>query len=184
MVELVRLWRIQPMQARSPALGGIEAKEVVKVMAIQILLPFNFTLQDEKALDFVIRMFSRVPDKEVTLYNAYTPPPVVDTTPGTVMKNMQANIRALQQRNQEKEARLRGKVEALVEAGFDRDRIQTVYQPRKRDVASDIVEVARARKCEVVVLNRKPGKVSRFFTASTHTRVIAAMDNTTVCVVS
>lgn len=151
---------------------------------IRILLPFNFTLQDEKALDFVIRTFSGIPDKEVTLYNAYTPPPEIDTTPDTVMKTMQQNVRTLHQRNQEREARLKAKVAALVEAGFSRNRVHTAFQPRRRDVAGDIVEAARSRKCEVVVLNRKPGKVSRFFTGSTHARVVSALDGATVCVVS
>jgi hypothetical protein len=97
---------------------------------------------------------------------------------------MQQNIRALQQRNQDREARLKGKVDALIEAGFQRDQVHTVFQPRKRDVAGDIVETARARKCEVIVLNRKPGKISRFFTGSTHSRVVSGTDNATVCIVS
>ena len=42
-------------------------------MAIQkILLPYNFTSLDQKALDFVINVFSHLKDTEITILNAYT----------------------------------------------------------------------------------------------------------------
>lgn len=43
-------------------------------MATQkILVTYNFTSYDQKALDFVIRTFVHLKDVEITLLNVYTP---------------------------------------------------------------------------------------------------------------
>jgi len=44
----------------------------------KVLLPYNFTVYDERALDFVIRILSSSKDAEITLFNAYTPAPEID----------------------------------------------------------------------------------------------------------
>jgi nucleotide-binding universal stress UspA family protein len=150
----------------------------------RILLPINFRPQDEKALDFVIRTFGRNPEAEVTLFNGYTPPPAIETSRSTVMKSIQDNLSYLHQQIRERERHLEAAVGRLTEGGLSPGRVDVVFQPRKGGVAEDIADLARSRKCDVVVLNRKPGKVSRFFTGSTHHRVLSALENTTVCIVS
>jgi len=44
----------------------------------KILLPYNFTGYDQRALDFVIRTFSHLKDVEVTLFHTDTPVPEID----------------------------------------------------------------------------------------------------------
>jgi len=41
----------------------------------KILLPYNFTQNDRKALNFVIRTFPKGTEVEITLFNAYIPAP-------------------------------------------------------------------------------------------------------------
>jgi len=71
-----------------------------------------------------------------------------------------------------------------LERGFSKDRIHTVFEPKKKDIAGDIVDLALKGRFNVVVLNRKPGKIARFFTGSVFNKVVTSLKETTVCIVS
>ena len=51
----------------------------------KILLPYNFTNFDKKALDFVCRTFSDKKEAEITLFNAYTPVPTIKMRGSPIM---------------------------------------------------------------------------------------------------
>ena len=149
-----------------------------------ILLPQNFTPNDRKALDFVVDTFGQLQNVEVTLFHAYTPLPPVDVSQSTVTEKLRSNMSFLQQQVQEKEAGLKAVQAELVEKGFAEASIHRVFKPRKKDIAGEVIDLCGEKDYEYLVLNRKPGKVSRFFTGSVHHKVLAAVKNTTVCVVS
>ena len=150
----------------------------------KLLLPQNFTPNDRKALDFVVDTFSQVEDVEVTLFHVYTPPPPVEVSQSTVTEKLRSNLSYLQQQIQEKEAGIKAIKAELVEKGFAQASIHQVFKPRKKDIAGEVLDLYGEKHYEYLVLNRKPGKVSRFFTGSVHHRVLAALKNTTICVVS
>ena len=150
----------------------------------KLLLPQNFTPNDRKALDFVVDTFGQLEDIEVTLFHAYTPLPPVDVSQSTVTEKLRSNMSFLQQQVQEKEAGLKAIKAELVEKGFAETSIHQVFKPRKKDIAGEVVDLYGQTHFEFLVLNRKPGKVSRFFTGSVHHKALAALKNTTVCVVS
>ena len=64
----------------------------------KVLVPYNFTNYDDKALDFVIRRFADDKGVEVTLFNAYTPLPKIDFRSSPIMEKMSSNLAYLQQK--------------------------------------------------------------------------------------
>jgi hypothetical protein len=154
-------------------------------MAIQkLLLPYNFTRFDQKALDFVISTFGNREDIEVTIFNAYTPVPEIETNASSITVKLKGSLNYLSQKIVEQETELKMLKEKLLENGFADSLVHTVFQPRKKDVASDIIDFATNNKFDVIVIGHKPGKATRFFTGSRYSKVIAALKGVTVCVVS
>ncbi len=154
-------------------------------MATQkILVTYNFTSYDHKALDFVIRTFVHLKDVEVTLFNVYTPVPKIETRDSPVMAKFQKNLDYLTQKVKEQEAGLREAQQYLVQNGFAENQISYLYKPRKKDIIGEIVDMATKDNFNIVVMNRKPGKVTRFFTGSVFNKVVSALKDKTVCIVS
>ena len=154
-------------------------------MAIQkLLLPYNFTHFDQKALDFVISAFGKLEDIEVTVFNAYTPIPEIETAPSSVTGKLKGSLSYLSQKISEQETELKTIKQKLVENGFADGQVHTVFQPRKKEVAIEIIDIATKNKFDVIVISHKPGKATRFFTGSRYNKVISALKDVTVCVVS
>ena len=154
-------------------------------MATQkILLPYNFTTYDQKALNFVIRTFAHVEDVQVTLFNSYTSVPEIKTNDSPIMDKLKGNLTYLSQRIREQEEGLRVAKRNLLENGFSEDQIHYVFKPRNKDIAGEIVDLALSGRYDLIVINRKPGKVTRFFTGSVLNKVASALKDTTICLVT
>ena len=154
-------------------------------MATQkILVTYNFTSYDQKALDFVIRTFVHSKDAEITLLNVYTPVPVIEMRESPVMTKFQRNLDYLTQKVKEQEAGLKEARQYLVQNGFTENQVSYLYKPRKKDIIGEIVDIATKDNFNIVVMNRKPGKVTRFFTGSIFNKVVSALKDKTVCIVS
>ena len=151
---------------------------------LKLLLPYNFTGFDQKALDFVIDTFGKTKNSEITVFNAYTPIPEIDTAATSITGKLKGSLSYLSQKISEQEAELQTIKQKLVENGFEDDRVQTIFQPRKKEVAAEIIDIAKTHKFDVIVISHKPGKATRFFTGSRYGKVISALKDVTVCVVS
>ena len=150
----------------------------------KLLLPFNFTPNDIKALEFVLQTFKPTKDLEITLFHAYTPVPDIEASGHSVMGKLKANLGHLNRKILELESALKDVMKQLVDEGFPETFIRTVFRPRKWDVATEIIDLAQDEHFDFIVLNHKPGRVSRFFTGSVFNKVVMALKNTTVCIVS
>jgi nucleotide-binding universal stress UspA family protein len=154
-------------------------------MATQkLLLPYNFTSFDQKALDFVINTFGKSKNVAVTIFNTYTPIPQIDTAATSITGKLKGSLSYLSQKISEQEAELQSIKQKLVENGFKDSLVHTVFQPRKKEVASEIIDHAMDHQFDVIVISHKPGKATRFFTGSRYNKVISALKDVTVCVVS
>jgi len=150
----------------------------------RILLPYNFTNYDQKALDFVVRTFAHLEDVEVTLFNSYTSVPEVKTNDSPIMDKLKGNLTYLSQRIREQEEGLKVAKRNLLENGFSEDQIHYVFKPRNKDIAGEIIDLALTGRYDLIVINRKPGKVTRFFTGSVLNKVASALKDTTICLVT
>jgi len=150
----------------------------------KLLLPYNFTPQDQKALDFVVETFAANAELEVTLFNTYAPLPDIETSGHSITGKLKENLGYLLQKVKEQEKSLMAVADQLREKGLDEERVHYVFKARKKDVAGEIVDQVMKEHYQLLVLSRKPGKITRFFTASVYSKVVAALKNVTVCIVS
>jgi nucleotide-binding universal stress UspA family protein len=154
-------------------------------MAIQkILLPYNFTRRDQKAIDFVTSAFAQIEGVEITIFHAYTPVPDIETDASLITGKLRGSLSYLSQQIMQKENDLKSVSEKLAQHGFTADRIQTVFRPRKKDIAGEIINLTRDTRFDVIVLNRKATRVTRFFSGSVSNKVVMTLKDTAVCIVS
>ena len=151
---------------------------------LTLLVPYNFTRQDQKALDFLIQTFAHLPNAVITLFYSYTPVPEISMRENPIMEKVRGNLSYLNQAIKAQQESLEQAKAHLAAKGFAADRIHTLFKPRKKDVASEILDLNKDQSFDMIVLNRNPGKVTRFFSGSVFNKVIQAVRGTTVCVVS
>jgi hypothetical protein len=149
----------------------------------KILLPYNFTPFDQKALDFVIETFGSHPNAQVTLFKTYTPPPDLGVNSAPVMGKMKGNVAYLSQKLNELKEELGTVAGRLTDAGMASDQVRTLFRPKRKDVAVDIIDMAVEGRFNVVVLNHKSGSVTRFIKGKVYDKVVTALKGKTVCVV-
>jgi len=154
-------------------------------MAIEkILLPYNFTHIDQKAVRFVIESFVHLKNITITIFNAYTAVPEIETSSATVTGKLKGSLSYLTQKIADQENELNKVKQKLVQGGFAEDKINTVFKPRKKDIASEIIELVMKDQYDVIVLNRKHAKATRFFSGSVSHKISMSLKGTTVCIVS
>jgi len=150
----------------------------------RILIPYNFTNLDKKALAFVSQTFSHIREAEVVLFNVYTPIPDISMTTSPVMKKMHENLNYLKKLIAEQEDALKKAKKDLLSGGFSKNSVRIVFKPKKMDIARHIIETAIDEKHDVIIINRKSGRVGRFFTGSVFNKVITSLKDMTICVIS
>ena len=154
-------------------------------MATQkLLLPYHFTRLDQKALNFVTDTFGKLENISVTLFNAYTPLPEIETDATSVTGKLKGSLSYLSQKIKENEALLDEVKGKLVEGGLPENRVDCIFRPRKRDIASEIIDLVKSDKFDIIVLNRKHARVTRFFSGSISHKVVMTLKDVTVCIVS
>jgi hypothetical protein len=151
---------------------------------IKILLPHNFTDYDHRALDFVIRTFAHLEDVEITLFNAYTPMPEIASHvhEAQIMDKLKTNLNQLAHRIKEQEDALNGVKNKLLQNGFSDDQVNCIFKARKVDTAGEIIALTLKEHFDMVIINHRPGKATRFFTGSVYQKILKALKDTTVCI--
>jgi hypothetical protein len=152
-------------------------------MALQkILVPYNFTAYDQKAMDFLINTYLNRDDVQVTLFHAHAPLPPVDFEANPEMKKMGVGITFLSEEVRRKEEGMKTAKDFLVQNGFSGTQVSYVFKERQRAVADEIIELATKGHYRVLILSRQSGKVSRMFSRSVHARILSALNGVTVCI--
>jgi len=150
----------------------------------KILVPYNFTQLDQRAVDFVIKTFAHLQENEVTLFHAYTDIPDIETDMSSITSRLKGSMNYLAQKIQEQEAELNAVQQRLLRSGFSGDRLHTIFKPRKKDIAAEIINLVMDEKFDIIVLNRKQARATRFFTGSVSNKVVMGQKGVTVCIVS
>jgi hypothetical protein len=157
-----------------------------ETMAAQrILLPYNFSPNDQKALAFVIKTFGRQEDIDLTIFHAFTPLSEIEASDQqSAGAKLKRRLSYLTQELTEREIALQELRTQFINSGFDRDHVRYVFKSRKKEIAAAIIDQVEEGQYDIIVLNHKPGKVTRFFTGSVFIKVVTALKDTTICVVS
>jgi hypothetical protein len=116
------------------------AKRGDKVAIKKILLAYNFTRLDQKAVDFAIDTFAHLKDVEITIFNAYTPVPEIEAVDTSITGKLKSSMSYLTQQIAQREAELNEVRQMLLQGGYAEGQVNTEFRPRKRDIASEIIE--------------------------------------------
>lgn len=145
-------------------------------MTVKILIPYNFTVNDEKSIDFVTTRFAEKKDVEITLFHAYSPVPEIDMRNSPIMEKLARETSHLKHQQTEKKERFDKIRQSLIAQGFDTTLIHCLFVPVKQDIAEDIITLCITQKFEIVVLTRNPGNIINYFTRSISKRVTRKLD--------
>ena len=149
----------------------------------KILFPYNFTDMDKKALDFIIQTYVRHENVSVTLFHAYAPVPEIILSKNSVMERMSSNLHYLHQQVIEQESRIVEVKQRLLNGGFQNSQVNYLYLPKKRDIADEIIILARDEGYHTIVLNRS-GTVTGFFKASVFSKVVARLKHVNITLIT
>ena len=149
-----------------------------------ILLPYNFSVMDQKALAFTADIFGRQEDARLTLLHVYTPIPSIETDSSTVMGRLSSSMQFLSVQLHEKEDALKEVVSGLIQDGFSKGEVNYLFRSRTRQIADEIIATAREGKYETIVLSYRPHRVTRVFVQSVHHKIMSSIKHVTVCIVT
>lgn len=154
-------------------------------MGIQkLLLPYNFTIRDRNALNFTARTFAPRGDVEITLFHAYLSLSEIQVQDRQLTDRLRQGRDYLRAKLRELESNLQNARDDLIDRGFAPAQVRTVLRPRKKEVLDAILDLHRRDRFDIIVLSRQPGRISRFFSGSLHTKMLSVLTNVTICVVS
>jgi nucleotide-binding universal stress UspA family protein len=148
------------------------------------LVAYNFTQLDQKAIEFVTTTFAHLDGVEITFFHAYTPIPEIETQPSVVTGKLKSSLTYLSQQIMQRENDLKAIIDKLANTELAKCRIHTIFRPRKKDIASEIISLNRDANFDAIVLNRKASRVTRFFSGSVSNKVLMTLKDTAVCIVS
>ncbi|RTZ96372.1 MAG: hypothetical protein DSY90_10695 [Deltaproteobacteria bacterium] len=151
---------------------------------IKILVPYNFTTYDQKSLKFVVNTFAHNRDADVTLLSAHTPLPEIEDRNAPVMARLKSSLNYLSQQNMAQENALQDAAKSLVQSGFSMHRVRAVFLPRKKDIATEIIQFAKADNFNLIIVNHKSKKATHYFTGHVFNKIITALTDITVCVIT
>ncbi len=140
-------------------------------MPVKILIPYNFTVNDNIAIDFVGRRYGERKKVEITLFHGFTPVPEFDPRNNPIMGKVIHNTAYLRVRQEEEKQALETARQALMTHGFAGHHIHCLYRPIGNDIADDIIRLWKTGKFDVVVLSRNPGNIINYFSRSISKRV-------------
>ena len=149
----------------------------------KILFPYNFKEMDNKTLEFVIQIYGGHENVKITVFHAYAPIPEIITDKNSVMGNMSANLHYLRQNLIEQENRMKEVRQHFLDQGFHSSQVNYSYLPKKRDLAMEILALARDEAYQTIVLNRS-GSVTGFFKASVFNKVVTSLKNVNILIIT
>lgn len=152
--------------------------------ARKLLLPYNFTDRDRKALEFTADTFAPHGGVEITLFHAYLPLPSVQTHDRQVTERLQSGMGYLQTTIGELEADFQSVRDELIDRGFAPAMVRTLFRRRKNTVTDAILDLHQREHFNLIVLSRRPGRMGRFFDSSLHAKLLSVLSDVTICVVS
>ena len=149
----------------------------------KILFPYNFTEKDKRSLDYIIRTYAQCVDLKITIFHAYIPVPEITVNKKSVMGKITSDLHYLSQKLVEQKDNMVEVKKLLVKGGFKDSQVNYLYTPKKRDIANEIIYLAKDGAYNIIILNRS-GKVTSFFKASVFNKVVTALKDVTVTIVA
>lgn len=125
-------------------------------MVKKIMIAVDNSLHSKNAVRYVARLSARMENLTYVLFNAQ--PMVSQFLVDEAKKDVNSprELRAVMERNAITSRKLLENYRLLMgQEGVDDSRIQTVTQPRKLDIAKDVIEYAQAGRFDALVIGRR-----------------------------
>ena len=148
----------------------------------RILVPYNFTASDNKAVDFVVDTYAHRNDVKITLFSTYAPLPKIDMDDSPVLYKMRNGMAYLSEDIKQREAGLKSIKEYLLEEGFSDDQVDYVFKEREKPILDEILGAVSKGHYKVLVLSRQSGKATRLFARSLHEKMVQTLKDITICI--
>jgi hypothetical protein len=150
----------------------------------RVLVPFNFTDYDERALHYVMRTFAGQERVFITLFHVYTPLPELDGYSSPSLARLKTTIASMWQELREKEMDLKRVKEDLVENDFHESQIDYQSKPGTKNIGAEIVEATRKGNYDIVIISQKPKKATRAFRRKVHDALLSELVNTEIVIIT
>jgi len=150
----------------------------------RVLVPFNFTDYDERALHYVMRTFAGEERVFIMLFHMYTPLPELDGYSSPSLGRLKSTIASMWQEVREKEKDLKRVKEDLVENGFLESQIGYQSKPGTKSIGAEIVETARKGDYNMVIISQKPRRASRAFRRKVHDALLSELVDTEIVIIT
>lgn len=150
--------------------------------ALKVLVPYNFSVHDWKAFDFIIQILAERKDVRIGIFNAYPPVPEIDLTANPELAKMKGGLVYLSEELKRKEEGLKLAKEYFVRRGFTDSQVSIIFKRKEKGVAEEIIDTVRKGRFNIVVLTPTPGKVSKLFARSVHDKILSSVKDVTVCI--
>lgn len=150
----------------------------------RVLVPFNFSDYDERALHYVIRNYAGQRWANVTLFHAYTPLPELDGYTNPSVRRVKSTMASMWREVREKEQDLKRVLGDLRDSGFSEDQLDCIFKAREKSIGDEIVRACREGKYDTVVLCRKPGKASRILSRTVHDKLLTSLRDTEIVIIT
>lgn len=148
----------------------------------KVLMTYNFTIDDQKSLDFIVNAFAKRADVLVTLFSVYTPLPEVDVKASPELAKMSRGVAFLASEVREKEQGLKAAKEYLVKNGFADECVDYILKKKTKPKSREIIDLILKKKYHVLVLSRQAAKVTRFYARGVHNQLLSALKDITLCI--
>lgn len=135
-------------------------------MTMKILIPYNFTANDEKAIDFVTNRYPDHKNIQLTLFHAYQPIPEIHVKDNPIMDKMNRTTAYLRQVLSDQKKELEQVKARLAASGFRSENIECMFTALRSDVATDLVRLIQSSGFDAVVFTRNPGTIMNYFSRS------------------
>ncbi len=151
-------------------------------MGVQkILMPYNFTAYEGRALDFIIRTFAYRKDSKITVFYTYTPLPEIDLKASPELRKMSAGLSILSAELKKKEDGLISAKKHLLENGFSDDQVDYIFKERRKDIADEIIDMVLSGHYDILILTPTLAKIKRLLARSVHDKVLRTLNGITIC---
>lgn len=150
----------------------------------KLLLPYDFSKSGRKALEFTVNTFGMRKDVVVTLFHSYRMLPALEVDDKQVTDRLRGGMAYLSSKISELEAEFQSIKAELIQGGFRPEQIKERFSPRKKDVADEIIDLHNLEQFNYIVIGRRHGKIGRFFPGSVHLKLISALKNVSLCIVT
>ena len=150
----------------------------------KILVPFNFTEYDEKALHYVLRNYAGNKWAYVTLFHVYTPLPETKGFSDTTLSRLSSTVAAMAGEIREKEAELKKTVQDLIQSGFAEEQLDYIFKQRQKSIGQEVVEIVLEKGYDTVVLTSRPAKMKHAFTRNVHDKLLTTLKDKEICIIT